>query len=119
MLNLMFKENGNLIVTGFKYLYNAKFIAIREVAEMLRISKEEVIKDPNFYYTFNGFFDPNFKIYILDYFDRRKIKGNQFVELDETYFEMITKHAPPIEKAIQEYKFHALDDPDNFKIYFL
>lgn len=119
MLNLMFEEKGDLIVTGFKYLHDAKYIAIREVAEMIRISKEEIIKDPNIYYSFNGFFDPNFKIYILDYFKRRGIKGNQFVELDETYFEMITKHTPPIEKAIKECKYHMLEDPENFRVYIL
>ena len=119
MLNLMFEDGGKLIVTGFKYLHEAPYIAVRKVSEMLLIRGETAIKEPHIYYNFEGFYDKDFKRYIFSYLHKKGFKGCLFTELERTYFEMYVKDSSHIDKSIDECMKHAYDDPENLRIYIL
>lgn len=119
MLDLMYEHEGKFVITGCKYLHDAKFIGIREYDDMIRISAVTDMDHPDSFYYFSGLTDPDLKEYMLEYFKRKEIRGVQLVELDQVYYEMVVEGQAPIEQAIEEAKQYFTEDADNFRIYIL
>lgn len=119
MLNLIYEDDGRMIINGFKYLVQSDLIEVAEYGGMIRVCESDDMKHPDYCYYFRGLRDPLFKSHMLKYFKRRNVKGLVFTEIEEDYYELITKHAPPIEQAIKECSQHIKEDPTNFYIFIL